>query len=136
MPGRRLQLPPIYAMKWILLLVIVAFVLFALKLRAAGTISAAAAREHLKQGAPLVDVRTVAEYDAKHLTNTINIPLDQIGEALPRRVPDKSQVVLLHCRSGRRSGMAEQQLRALGYTNVFNVGSYERAEKLVIGGSQ
>lgn len=123
-------------MKWILLITFVVGVVFALKLRAAGTLPAASAREHLKQGALLVDVRTVAEYNTAHLTNAINIPLDQIEQELPRRVPDKGQVVLLHCRSGRRSGVAEQQLRALGYTNVFNVGSYGQAEKLVNGGTQ
>ena len=120
-------------MKWIILLAVVAVVLFAMKLRAAGTISPAAARERLKQGALLVDVRTVAEYNAGHLTNAVNIPLGEIKETLPRRVSDKGQVLLLHCRSGRRSGIAEQQLRALGYTNAFNVGSYSDAEKLVNG---
>jgi len=120
-------------MKWIILLIVVAVVLFAMKLRAAGTISPAAARERLKQGALLVDVRTVAEYNAGHLTNAVNIPLGEIKETLPRRVPDKSKVLLLHCRSGRHSGIAEQQLRALGYTNAFNIGPYEQAEKIVSG---
>ncbi len=82
----------------------------------------------------MVDVRTVAEYNAGHLTNTINIPLDQVEKELPRRVTDKSKVVLVHCRSGRRSGIAEKELRALGYTNVFNIGSYGQAEEVVNGG--
>lgn len=122
-------------MKWTLLLVAVALLVFVLRMKASSTLPSATAREHLKKGALLVDVRTVAEYSAGHLTNAVNIPLDEIQQTLPRRVPDKRQVVLLHCRSGRRSGSAEQQLRALGYTNVFNVGSYGRAEKLVNGGS-
>lgn len=117
-------------MKWTILLVAVAFVSLVLKLKASSTLPAASAREHLKNGALLVDVRTVAEYNAGHLTNAVNIPLDQVQSELPRRVPEKGKVLLLHCRSGRRSGIAEQQLRALGYTNVFNVGSYGQAEKL------
>ena len=123
-------------MKWIILLIVVAFVVFALKLRAGGGIPLATAREHLKKGALLVDVRTVSEFNAQHLTSAINIPLSEIKETLPRRVSDKGQVLLLHCRSGRRSGIAEQQLRALGYTNAFNVGSYPDAEKLVRDGSK
>lgn len=121
-------------MKWILLLVALAFIVSLLKFRASATPPPEFAREHLRNGALLVDVRTVAEFNARHLTNAVNIPLDQVAEVLPRRVPDKGQVVLLHCRSGRRSGIAEQQLRALGYTNVFNVGSYGQAEKLVNDG--
>ena len=122
-------------MKWTLLLIAVAFFVLVVKLMASSTIPAATAREHLKKGALLVDVRTVAEYNAKRLTNAINIPLDQVGEALPRRVPDKTQVILLHCQSGQRSGAAEQKLRALGYTNVFNLGSYRQAEKVVSDGN-
>ncbi len=79
----------------------------------------------------LVDVRTTAEFNAQHLTNAVNSPLDQITQSLPDRVPDKSQVILLHCRTGRRSALAEKQLRALGYTNAFNVGGYEQAERIV-----
>lgn len=120
-------------MKWTLILVAVATLIFVLKLRASGTLPLAAAREHLKKGALLVDVRTVREYNAGHLTNAVNIPLDEIQQTLPNRSPDKGRVILLHCRSGRRSGLAEQQLRGLGYTNVFNVGSYGQAEKLVRG---
>ena len=41
----------------------------------------------------------------------------------------------IHCRSGRRSGLAEQQLRSLGYTNAFNIGSYEQAEEVVKDGT-
>jgi len=37
----------------------------------------------------------------------------------------------LHCRSGRRSAAAEKELRSIGYTNAFNIGSYQQAEKLV-----
>jgi len=49
------------------------------------------------------------------------------------RLPQKDRAVLLHCRSGRRSGIAQQQLRKLGYTNVHNLGSFECAEQLIGG---
>lgn len=118
-------------MKWILLLAGLAVFVFALKLRAASTLSAAAARQYLQQGALLVDVRTPDEYSAGHLPGSVNIPLDRLREELPRRLPDRQKPVLLHCRSGRRSAVAEAQLRALGYTNAFNLGSYGQAEKLL-----
>jgi phage shock protein E len=121
-------------MKWTLLLLIAVSLAVVLKLKAAPELTVAAAREHLKKGALVVDVRTGEEFNTGHLTNAVNIPLDQIKEALPRRVPDKSKLLLLHCRSGRRSGIAEQELRALGYTNAFNIGTYEQAEKIVNGG--
>jgi phage shock protein E len=89
------------------------------------------AREHLKNGARVVDVRTVEEYKTKSLTNVINIPLDVVKTKFPTLITNKSDVVLLHCRTGRRSGIAETELRALGYTNVFNIGSFEKAQKIL-----
>jgi phage shock protein E len=123
-------------MKWTLLLFILVSLAIVLKLKGAPGLPEATARAHLKNGALLVDVRTAEEFKAGHLTNAVNLPLDGIKDALPRRVPDKSQFLLLHCRSGRRSGIAEQELRALGYTNAFNIGSYEQADKIVNGGSK
>lgn len=120
-------------MKWTLLLLIAGIIAVAFALKAAPKLSVAAAREHLKNGAVLVDVRTVEEFKARHLTNAINIPLNNLKATLPDRVPDKSQTVLLHCRSGRRSAIAERQLRTLGYTNAINIGSYEQAEEIVNG---
>ena len=61
----------------------------------------------------------------------LRIPLDEIETAVPQRVKDKSQVLLLHCASGMRSGIAQKKLNSLGYTNVFNLGSYGRAESIL-----
>lgn len=94
-------------------------------------LSEAKALEHLKQGARVVDVRTMEEYKSKSLTNVVNIPLDAIKTEFPTIITNKSELVLLHCRTGRRSGIAETELRALGYTNVFNIGSFEKAQKVL-----
>jgi phage shock protein E len=94
-------------------------------------LSEAEAREYLKRGVLVVDVRTVEEFQAKSLTNVINIPLDEVKTKFPTVVTNKSDVVLLHCRSGRRSGIAVGQLQTLGYTNVFNLGSFEKAENIL-----
>jgi phage shock protein E len=99
-------------------------------------LSEAEAREYLKRGALVVDVRTVAEFTTKSLTNVINIPLDEVKTKFPTMVTNKSDVVLLHCQSGRRSGLAVGQLRTLGYTNVFNIGSFEKAEKILTGATK
>ena len=76
--------------------------------------SEAEAREYLKRGALVVDVRTVEEFKTQSLTNVINIPLDEVKAKFPTVVTNKSDVVLLHCRSGRRSGIAVGQLPDAG----------------------
>jgi len=94
-------------------------------------LSEAEAREYVKRGVLVIDVRTVEEFKAKSLTNVVNIPLAEVKDRFPQVVTNKSDVVLLHCRTGRRSGVAESELRALGYTNVFNIGSFEKAQKIL-----
>jgi len=102
-----------------------------LGLKRLGLVSAAAARAYLKQGALVVDVRSAEEFNAGHLPDVLNIPLSELKDRLPRLVFDKNQVLLLHCLSGTRSGLARQTLKAMGYANVFNLGSYGRAKKIV-----
>ena len=118
-------------MNWTTILIIVVAIALFLTISKAGQVSARDAAAYLKNGALVIDVRTPGEFNARHLTNAINIPLDEIETAVPQRVKDKSQVLLLHCASGMRSGMAQKKLVSLGYTNAFNLGSYRRAESLV-----
>ena len=94
-------------------------------------ISTKRAVAYLKDGALVIDVRSAAEFSSGHLPNAINLPLEEIEVALPRRVKDKNQVLLLHCQSGMRSGVAKTKLAGLGYANVFNLGSYGRAARIV-----
>jgi rhodanese-related sulfurtransferase len=100
-------------------------------MKKSGRISAGAALAHLKNGALVIDVRSAGEFNSGHLPAAINIPLDEIETALPRRVKDKNQILLLHCQSGMRSGLAKNKLKTLGYANVFNLGSLARARKIV-----
>ena len=104
--------------------------LFAL-LKRVGQVSPSNAQSYLKNGALVIDVRSPAEFASGHLPSAINVPLPEIETALPRRVKDKSQVLLLHCQSGMRSGVASKKLKHIGYANAFNLGSYGRAAKLV-----
>ena len=96
-------------------------------------ISPEAARRYLQEGALVVDVRSVEEYRGEHLPMAMNIPLGDLQDSLPGRVKDKNQVLLLHCLSGTRSGIAKRQLKGMGYQNVFNLGSYGRAKSIVSG---
>ena len=109
--------------------ILVAFLVY----RRSGLISVKDAREHLKNGAVVIDVRTAGEFVAGHLPIAVNLPLSEIETNLDRRVTDKNQVLLLHCQSGSRSSAAKKKLIALGCPNVFNLGSYARAERIVAG---
>ena len=118
-------------MNWITLLIVAVVVAAFLTISKASQISAKDATGYLKNGALVIDVRTPGEFSSGHLTNAINFPLDEIETALPKQVKDKSQVLLLHCASGMRSGLAQKKLNSLGYTNAFNLGSYGRAKSLL-----
>ena len=70
----------------------------------------------------ILDVRTAAEFDEKHIPGAINIPNETIGtDAIPE-LPDKDQLILVYCRSGNRSKQASEKLVKLGYTNVVEFG--------------
>ncbi|MBI5394920.1 MAG: rhodanese-like domain-containing protein [Verrucomicrobia bacterium] len=118
-------------MQWIVILGVVAAAAVLLAFKQADSLSDEAAREYLRQGAKVIDVRSAGEYRERHLPNTINIPLDELEQRIGKEVPDKSAVLLLHCLSGGRSGAGAQLLKRLGYTKVFNLGSFARAEKIL-----
>lgn len=122
-------------MNWTILLAVVAFVAVVFIVKQWSLVSAAYARALLKQGALVIDVRTPGEFQSGCVTRAINIPLDDLDNALPRRVSDKNQVLLLHCLSGTRSGMAKGRLKRMGYQNVHNLGSLGRARKIVSAAS-
>ncbi|MBS1223017.1 MAG: phage shock protein [Proteobacteria bacterium] len=75
-------------------------------------------------GQPLViDVRTPDEYQQEHVRTAINIPYDEIASRISAVAPDREARIVLYCRSGRRSGIAEQALRQIGYRQIENKGS-------------
>jgi len=118
-------------MNWTTILVIAAIVAVIFMIKKSGQISAKDAVEKLKNGALVIDVRSAGEFSSGHLAKAINIPLDEIETALPKRVKDRNQVLLLHCASVMRSGMAKGKLKSMGYSNAFNLGSYGRAEEII-----
>ncbi|MBI4324393.1 MAG: rhodanese-like domain-containing protein [Chloroflexi bacterium] len=96
-------------------------------------VTAEVARKHLAQGVLVMDVRSPEEFRGSHIPNAVNIPLDELHESLPGRVRDTPQILLLHCLSGTRSGIAKRRLKGMGYANVFNLGSLGRAWQIVSG---
>lgn len=88
------------------------------------TITAEEAKKMMDSGDPyvLVDVRTQAEFDEKHIEGAILIPNDTIDTDMPSQLSDKEAVILVYCRSGARSRQASEKLAAMGYTNVYNFG--------------
>src|SRR6185312_16938183 len=117
-------------MNWTGILIFAGVIAVFIFLKRAGQISAKSAREHLKNGALVIDVRSRGEFNSGHLSQAVNIPLDEIETDIARRVPDKNRVLLLHCLSGTRSAFAKNKLKKLGYTSVFNLGSVARMRKI------
>lgn len=70
----------------------------------------------------IVDVRRQDEYDSGHIPGAILIPNESIGTEQPKELPDLDQVILIYCRSGRRSKEASQKLADMGYTNIYEFG--------------
>ena len=70
----------------------------------------------------VVDVRTQEEYDYGHIPGAICIPNESIGDKQPAELPDLDQIILVYCRSGRRSKEASQKLADIGYTRVYEFG--------------
>lgn len=76
-----------------------------------------------------IDVRTAEEYKAGHLEGAIHIPYDEIEQKIQAISADKTADIQLYCRSGRRSGIALETLRSLGYSKVTNAGAYEQLKQ-------
>lgn len=70
----------------------------------------------------ILDVRTEEEYNESHIPNAVLIPDYEIMEKAEQQLPDKNQLILVYCRSGRRSKNAAQALAELGYSNVKEFG--------------
>ena len=70
----------------------------------------------------ILDTREQDEFDEGHIPNAILIPYTEIENQAIERIPDKDKLILVYCRSGRRSKIAAESLAKLGYTNVKEFG--------------
>ncbi len=87
-------------------------------------ITAAEAKQIMdsQEGYIILDVRTQEEYDEGHIPGATLIPNTQIEARAEEVLTDKDQLILVYCRSGRRSKMAAEILVELGYTNIREFG--------------
>ena len=74
-------------------------------------------KEHL-----IIDARTEEAFATGHIANAILIPEYEIADRAETELPDKDALILVYCRSGRRSKIASEELVKLGYTNVKEFG--------------
>lgn len=75
-----------------------------------------------KQHYIIIDARTQEEFAQGHIRNAILIPEYEIADRAEKELPHKNALILVYCRSGRRSKIAAEELSKLGYTNVKEFG--------------
>ena len=75
-----------------------------------------------EEGFIILDVRTQEEYDQGHIPGAIVISYEEIAEKAEEVLTDKGQLILVYCRSGRRSKIAAEALVELGYINIKEFG--------------
>ena len=91
------------------------------------TISSKEAQQMIEDNkdALILDVRTAAEYESGHIPNAVNLSNEDIQAGKIDSLKDKSQLIMVYCRSGNRSRQAAQKLAELGYTNVVDFGGIQ-----------
>jgi rhodanese-related sulfurtransferase len=70
----------------------------------------------------IIDVREQSEYDAGHIPNATLLPVGQLEALAAEALPDRNALLLVYCRSGRRSKAGAEALVSLGYTDVRDFG--------------
>lgn len=108
-------------MSWIIILLIVAFFVWRMKpAKGIKTLSATEVKALTKdKSKQFVDVRTPGEYNARHVKEFKNIPLNDLGKRLDEL--DKNKETYVICQSGMRSARAAGMLKKQGFTDVINV---------------
>lgn len=88
------------------------------------TISAAQAKTIIEENEEvlILDVRTPEEFAGGHLENAILIPDYELDSRAQDEILDKDALILVYCRSGVRSAGAAENLAAMGYTNIYDIG--------------
>jgi rhodanese-related sulfurtransferase len=84
----------------------------------------------IDEGALLIDVRSITEYNQGHIDGAINIDVQEILNITDSLVYNnasisKNKKIIVYCRSGSRSSNAANKLVELGYTNVYDLGSID-----------
>ena len=87
----------------------------------------------MENNAVLLDVRTPEEHKNGYLEGAVLLPLAELESKISSKVSGKNTPIYIYCRSGRRAGTAVEKLKAMGYTDLHNLGGLKDArEKLNI----
>ena len=85
--------------------------------------------ELVRNGAPIIDVRTKAEFQNGHIKNSHNIPLNNLSNHYSRF--KKDEPIIVCCASGMRSSSARSILKANGFTKVYNGGGWASLKRKI-----
>ncbi len=75
-----------------------------------------------QSGYIILDVRTESEFAQGYIYGAILIPDYEIATRIEEEIPDKNKLILVYCRSGRRSAIAAKEMIEMGYSNVLDFG--------------
>ncbi len=73
------------------------------------------------QGAPLLDLRSAADFAAGHIEGAALVAFDRLAEEISARVPDRNTPVICYCNAGNRSALAADALQQLGYRRATSI---------------
>ena len=117
-------------MQWIPVVLVIALILYFILPRFQ-VISVEEGSRKLRNGAQLVDVRTEPEFLQKSVPGSVNLPLHELKDRIGESGIKPSDPVLVYCYSGMRSISAKRILKSMGYLDVENLGTLDRAGKVV-----
>ncbi len=83
----------------------------------------------MEANAVLLDVRTPEEHKSGYLEGAVLLPLAELESKISSKVPGKNTPIYIYCRSGRRAGTAVEKLKAMGYTDLHNLGGLKDAQE-------
>ena len=83
----------------------------------------------MENNAVLLDVRTPEEHKNGYLEGAVLLPLAELESKIVNEVPDKNTPIYIYCRSGRRAETAVDKLKAMGYTDLHNLGGLKDAQE-------
>ena len=85
-------------------------------------------KELMNDGAILIDVREIDEYNERHIDKAINISYTIIKDEISKYVANKDDKIIVYCKSGARSNKAANYLLEAGYNNIFDLGSINNCD--------
>ena len=83
----------------------------------------------MENNAVLLDVRTPEEHKSGYLEGAVFLPLAELESKISSKVSGNNTPIYIYCRSGRRAGTAVEKLKAMGYTDLHNLGGLKDAQK-------